>query len=224
MSEIVPVPLLWIRTIAFAFALIVVSVFFLGRCSANSDALPPAIQADVDRHGRTTAADSARRLELERENARLKAQRDAQIRIARATDSAAMKQRRRADTLQAVALAALTEAEEAKAWHAAHDARKLEADSAEAASAAKDVVIEADSAMLATKDTIIAVEHRGRLQGDSIIAELLPLAQHRDQCSILFGIIKCPTRKQAFVGGVLAGVATYAIATGRIKIPLSLKF
>lgn len=223
MTDFVPVPLVWIRSIAGVLALAVVGVFFVGRCSAPDPApLPAKVQAQLDRHRVATAVDTAEvnRLARDRAAAKTREQDAAVVRVE--LEEAAAVERHRADSLATIAAAAVTSADSSSwAWRSAYEARTFEVttlrralDSAKSETAHADVAGE-------KSDTISAVDLRRAARADSMITTLVDVATHGDQCRIAW-VLHCPTRRQVFVGGVLAGAAGALIATGKIKIPIAL--
>lgn len=210
MNDIVPVPLVWIRSVAFAAALAIVGVFLLGRsCAPDPAALPARTQARVtEYHVRSTIDSSGIRTQraLERKDSVTAAA--ARIQIA----AGAVKIRELRAAADTLAMMAVHAADSATAWHAAYDARSLEADSLRSAGVQKDSVITITMHGWRAADSAFAIQAGQLARSDTLIAELLPLAQRRDHCSILFGTIKCPTRKQAFVGGVITFFAAAAVA------------
>lgn len=178
--------------------------------------LPAPVAARLVEHRVLNVIDSQRVKQLEAENARLSKQNRAIRDTAGMVAKAGLDAHRRADALQAAAIAAQTLADSALLWRQAHDERKTEADSAWR-------VVALDSAALARADTTAAnserkfdVEHARANRADDRIAELEPLAARADNCHVLglpTRLVRCPSRKQAAVAGGVAGVlATIAAA------------
>lgn len=174
--------------------------------------MPAKVQARLVEHRVLTVIDSQRVKRLETENARLAGQVSAQIAVTKQTENFAVKERKRGDTLQAVAIAAQTAADSALAWQAAHDSRKLEADSLRVAGQRHDSTIALQDMQLVKKDSIISTQTARAQRADARIAELEPLATGDDGCRIA-KFFKCPTRKQvAIVAVVTGGALGYAVA------------
>lgn len=168
------------------------------------DGLPAPVAARLVEHRVLSVVDSQTVKRQQLEIDRLK---KANIRLnglVRAVDSAGMLAHFRADTLQAIAIAALTAADSARAWELAHANRKVEAEQAWASSALKDTIIAGKDSQLVRKDSVFSAEKARRIRADSLVAKLEPLAARR--CRILLGI-PCPTRGQAYAGGVITALA-----------------
>lgn len=210
-------------TRAFVLSLAVAAVVCAigGRCTAPDPApLPAKTQARVTRHIVQSAIDSSETKRLLQELERARRQREAMRDTAEMVAKAGLQAHRRADTLQAFAIRAQTIADSARAWQAAYDARSREAELLRLENAQQDsaLTLAAHERMVGDSLFIIMAVHAAR--SDSLIGELLPLAQRRDHCSVLFGAIKCPTRKQVAVVGAIAGAAVAAVASGKIKVRL----
>lgn len=204
---------------------VIVGTFFLGRCSApDPPALPPKVQARYDRDVVARAVDSAETARLAREKASERARELAAATVRKRLEDSASVEHRRADSLALVAAQVVESADSSSwAWRIAYQARTHEADdlrrsldSAKAETKHADVQVE-------KADTIAAVDLRHAVRADSLVTLLVPLAQHQDQCKIAW-VIRCPTRSQALVGGVVIGIAATAVATGKLKLPISIHF
>lgn len=196
-----------------------------GRCSAPDPApLPPAVAVAVERHVIESVVDTVTTHRLERDTVAISIRQRASADSQHRAELTASIEKRRADSLERVADAATTARDSAIAYHAALDASRARGDQLDGALAQAGRQLLEASARQAATDTIARVWQVHALRGDSVIAQVLPLAEQRDRCSLLFGLVKCPTRTQAFVGGLLVGATSYAIATGKIKIPIALKF
>lgn len=227
MSDFVTIPATWVKVGAGAIAVAFIALFMLGRCSAAPDPapLPPKAQRRLDLHRIATAVDTAEVNRLARDQAAAKARQRAAAVVRQELEDAARVEHRRADSLAAIASAVTKSADSSSwAWMAAYQARTFEVVTLQRAlDSAKAETGHSDTAG-ATGDTIAAVDLRRAVRADSVITTVVDVATHPNQCRVFFDIIKCPTRKQAFVGGVLAGAALAAIATGKIKIPIALRF
>lgn len=179
-----------------------------GRCTASPPAgLPAKTQARLIEHRIQTVIDSQRVQQLEAENARLARRAAAQVEMTRQTEAFATAERRRGDTLQAIAIAAQTSAERAGAWQAAHDSRKLEADSLRVVAVMKDSTLAVRDSQLVKKDSIISTETARAVRADARIADLRQFAAAAgDRCRIL-RVLGCPSRKAVAIGSVIAGGA-----------------
>lgn len=209
-------------------ALVALSVailgFFVGRCSASDPApLPPKVAAAVERHVIESVVDTATTHRLERDTAaagrraRAAADSEHQAQASAATEKA------RADSLEHVAALATSARDSAIAYHAALEASVARGNSLDGALALAGRQLFAAAQRQVETDSVATIWKTHAIRGDSVIAQLLPVAEERDKCRILW--LRCPTRTQVFVGGVLAGAGGYAIATGKIKIPIGvLKF
>lgn len=217
---------------AFVISIVTVSIVAIaGTCwltPAPTPLPPPKVQAAVDRHAIATAVDTAEQHRLEREQLD---ERKHEAAIAagrqRREDSAAVA-RHLADSLAQVASGAAPSAPDpaAERWKAAYDARTLEAEQLRAERDSAKLELQSAHRQLAQADSIAAVNLRHALRADSTVALLVANANDGDHCRIpgTFGLVHCPTRKQAFVGGVALGAAGVLLATGKIKIPIPLKF
>jgi hypothetical protein len=210
MNDVALVPVSWIRTIAFAAALAIAGVFFLGRCTAPAARpLPARVAARIVEHQVRTVIDSARVQQLEATIARL---RDTASRVAEAGLAA----HRRADELQAAAIAAMTLADSARLWRMTALERQREADSAWRVVALRD-------AEIMQTDSILDVETARADRADALLAEVVPLATGDDGCRILW-VFGCPSRKAVAIGSAIAGAgAVYVgrkIVRGEIRIRL----
>jgi hypothetical protein len=214
MSDVALVPISWIRTVAFAGALAIVGVFFLGRCSAPTPpGLPPDVQAAVTRHEILTVQDTARERQLLEQRDRARHRELVAAAAGRLSDSVAAAKGRAADSLAAIARAAQTSADSAEAWRIAYEVRSTEV---------RDVEYSRDSAraetreakvQLAAADSIAGIWKTHALRGDSLITVLVPIAQRAgDECRIL-RFFACPSRKTAAVAA--AAVTAGAIYVGR---------
>lgn len=203
------------RSFVVSIAVTAVVCAIGGRCTAPDPApLPAKTQARVTRHEIQSVIDSAetRRLTLERDRARrqVAAMRDTAEMVAKA----GLEAHRRADELQALAIASLTAADSAHAWQAAHDARKEEADSLRAVGVRKDTALTIAMHGWAVTDSALTIKTGQVWRSDSLIAELLPLAQRRDQCRIL-GLLKCPSRKETAVVAVVTTLVVKVLSAAR---------
>lgn len=223
MSDVALIPIVWIRTVAFAAALIIVGVFCLGRCSKPTPpGLPTKVQAHLVEHEIRTIIDSQRVQALEATVAQLQAKAHDEKEMREGTQAFAQRERDRGDSLEAAARIATTAADSAEAWHRAHDARKREADSLRVAGHLADSIITQQSGQLVAKDAIISVEKARAARADSSIAELLPLAMRAgDECKILW-VLNCPSRKvvAATAAAVTAGGIYVAKKGIRIRLPI----
>lgn len=195
-------------TVAIVFAI-------AGRCTAPDPApLPAKTQARLERHTIETRVDSVEIRRLLRERDRAEAEVQEQLSISVQAGAAAMWSKKTADSLRAIAEIATSATDSARAWHAAYDARTLEADSLESANAQLNAAITTSQREAAVIDSISHVWAGHAARSDTLILELLPLAQRGDRCRIL-GLVKCPSRKQT---AIAAAVATIAVMSGRIRI------
>lgn len=213
MNDVALVPISWIRTVALAFALAIVGVFFLGRYTAPTPKpMPAKVQARLVEHKVQTVIDSQRVKQLEGEVDRLEKKVDRQtVRAARA-DSDAVDQWRIADSLKQIAIREPTK------WEEVANAALRSAAAALEASQRKDSIIAVRDTQLVRKDEIISTTKARADRADARIAELVPLASGDDGCRILW-VFGCPSRKET---AVIAAVATTgAILVGKkIKIRL----
>jgi hypothetical protein len=217
MTDVALVPISWIRTVAAVFAIAIAGVFFLGRCSAPvRKGLPPAEQQLVERHEASSAVDTATVNRLEREKASARGRELAAARGRRAAEDSGRADRRRADSLEAVAKAAQTSADSAAAWQQAYYQRTGEAEDLQLALADAKMETAEVRVQLAAADSQVEVWRGRALRADTVIARLLPLAESAgDRCRIL-GPIRCPSRKQTAIAAV---VATIAVMSGRVRLP-----
>lgn len=203
------------RSFALSMATVAVVFAIAGRCSAPDPApLPAKVQARVVEHRVQTVIDSTEIRRLKIEQRALQAELDEQLSISVHAEASAMWARLKADSLRAAVDTATTAADSAHAWHAAYDARALEADSLRSANAGLHVSLVTLQREATVADSIAQRWAGHAARSDTLIAALLPLAErHDDRCSVFFDVIKCPTRKQAAIGALLAGGAIgYAVA------------
>lgn len=199
------------RSVVLSLATIAVVAAVAGRCSAPDPApLPAKTQARVTRHVTQTVVDSAETRRLQRVQGHLLAQLQEQSVLAANAIGDADREHRRADSLAAV-----------QNWHSAYDARTLEADSLRSAGARKDSALTIAAHERMVSDSVFRITAGHVARSDSLITELLPLAQRRDRCSVFFGAIKCPSRKTVAIGSAIAGAtAVIIVAKGGIRIRL----
>lgn len=213
--DITVIPIAWIKVACFAVALILVGVFFLGRSSAPTPpALPAKVQATVTRHTITSVVDTVETNRILRQADAARRREAAAAKAQQLAEDAAALARHVADSLALEASAAASARDSAEAWHAAYGARSTEADSLRGSVIQQSARLQAVSAQLAFSDSVGSVWHIHALRGDSIITQLVPLAQQADRCRILY-VIHCPSRtKAAIAGGIIGSVAT-AVALSR---------
>jgi hypothetical protein len=214
------------RSFALSLAVTAVVCGAAGYCTRPDPApLPAKTQARVTRHAIQSAADSNEIKRLAGERDRAAEALAAQIAITKQTEVVAQQYQRAADTLQKVAIVALTAADSARAWHAAYDARTHEAEQLRLENTQKDssLAIARLQATVADSASLIWAGHAAR--SDTLIAELLPLAQQRDRCKILW-VVNCPSRKAVAIGGAVLGAAAVVVGEKalkggiRIRLPL----
>lgn len=194
-----------------------------GRCSAPDPApLPPKIAAAVERHIIESALDTAATHRLERDTTSAGVRQRAAADAQQQAELTAKEQKARADSLERIAADATTARDSAIAYHAALDASIARGNSLEGALMAAGRQLFAAGQHQAETDSIATIWKIHAVRADSVIAQLLPLAEQRDQCRILW--LKCPSRTQTFVVGGILGAAGVAIATGKVKLPIALKF
>jgi hypothetical protein len=174
--------------------------------------LPPKVQEAVVRHEVLTIIDTATVNKLQRERNASQHRELAAAAGRRRSDSTAVAQRVRADSLEAVARAATSATDSAAAWQQAYETKKdetaaLEISRDSAIAEAREVRIQ-----LVSADSQTGVWRAHALRGDSIIVQLVPLAQKVDRCRILY-LVTCPTRSQAAIAGALAGAVGAFIAS-----------
>lgn len=185
--------------------------------------LPPKIQAQLERHQVATAVDTATTHRLERDTAAAGRRQRAAAALQATAEARAQAEKTRADSLDLVAAQALTARDSAIAYHAALDASQRRGDQLEGALAQSGRQLFAAGERQAQTDSIADVWKAHAFRADSLVTTLVDVATHPAQCRIAW-VLKCPSRGQAFVGGVVLGAVGYAIATGKIKIPAALKF
>lgn len=168
--------------------------------------MPAAVAETLVVHRIERSVDSARVKQLETENARLKVKAQGAFDTAAMVAEAGLRQGRRADALQALAIAAQTVADSARLWRQTALARKAEADSAWIANKLLTVTVETQASELAGKDAIISTTKARAERAEKDVARLIPLATGDDGCRVLWRM-KCPTRTQSAIAGTLIGVA-----------------
>lgn len=180
-------------------------LFVYDRATAPADGLPPAVSAVVDRHAASIVRDTAADHRLEREKAEARRRERAATAARRRADSLAAVEKGRADSLAAVAQSAQTSADSAKAWQAAYDARGREA--AQLAVSRDSAIAEAREArvQLAQTTAQLATWRERALRADTVIAQLLPLAEQGDSCRIA-RVVRCPSRTQVLIGTVIGAL------------------
>jgi hypothetical protein len=216
MTDVALVPISWIRTAAAAAALAIAGVFFLGRYSAPAPkGLPAPVQAAVIRHEVESVRDTARERQLQAERDRSR-QRELEAAAARRmSDSNAAANGKRADSLAAIARAAQTSADSAVAWQSAYEIRTVEAHDLEASRDSAIAETREAKLQLAAADSIAVTWRTHALRGDSLIVQLVPIAQRAGEACRIARFIPCPSRKQT---AIVAVVATIAVGSRRIRV------
>lgn len=169
-----------------------------------STPLPAPLAAAIERHAIASAVDTAEIARLRRvaANAEQLQQRE-RARAARA-DTAAALEHLRADSLARVAMAATSAADSAAAWQSAYDVRTREADSLQRAGDAKDRAIALGIQRSDSLGTALSRSEHRAARADSVLAATVKIAVAGDRCRLVH-LLPCPTRAQAFVGGVAGG-------------------
>lgn len=211
-DELAVVPIAWLKAAAALFAALVFGAFLLGYTVAPAPKpMPAPVAARLVEHRVRTVVDTARVRQLEADVARLGRLNASQIAVTKMTEDFAKHERQRGDTLQALAIAALTDVERAKRWKEAHDARKRETDSLWSVTAQQAVTIARKDTQLVKKDSAFNVQRARAERADARLAEIEPLATGDDGCRIV-RYLHCPTRTQALLGGaVLSATAIYVV-------------
>lgn len=119
---------------------------------------------------------------------------------------------RRADSLASVASFALTAADSATAWRQAHDASAREVAVLQAANKtlSEDVAAARDS----LRESLVQLREGARREADHVNFEARlqrTITQSSPPCRVAL-VLRCPTRKEAFVAGVVvASAGAYAV-------------
>lgn len=199
---------------AIVFTVLAGALVWLGVIYSREPAkvLSPKTSAQLERLDATKPAhDSTVAARVAVDDQRLK--RDADLRRAIAQSHArADAERHRADSLAAVA--ALTTGD-ADAWQAAYESRTAE--NAELRATNAKLAQRSDSLETSNRDLRFDRDSVFRPRIDSLNAALRSVrvdVAKVEQCRILPGI-RCPSRKEAAVGGVIIGVITGTIAASR---------
>lgn len=195
------------RSFVLSMATVAVVFTVAGRCTAPDPApLPAKVQARIVEHRVQTVIDSTeiRRLRRERDQAQLELQE--QLSISVRAEVSARRSRITADSLRKAVDTATSAADSSRAWHAAYDARALEADSLRSANAGLHVSLVTSQREATVADSIAQRWAGHAARSDTLIAVLLPLAERRNDCRIL-GLVKCPSRKQTAIAAVVATIA-----------------
>lgn len=196
------------RSFVLSIAITAIVFGIGGRCTAPAPrGLPAPVARAVERHAAASAVDTANINRLEREKAAAKQRELAASRARQAAEDSAAVQSRRADSLEAVARAATTAADSADAWRTAYYVRTGEAEDLQIALAESKGETRGVQLQLAAAEAQAASWKAGKLRGDTVIAQLLPLAETAgDRCRILH-VLQCPPRKAVLAAGFVAGVA-----------------
>lgn len=196
-----------------------------GRCSAPAPArLPAKVQSIVTRHTLTSVVDTAAVNRLEREKDEAYRRERVAARARQVAEDSARARGVRADSLEVIARTALTATDSAAAWETAYHVRTGEVADLQLALTESKAETQATLQRLGSAEGQVAIWKTGKLRGDSVIAQLLPLAETAgDRCRILW-VVGCPSRKASAIAGFLAGAgAVYVgrkVAKGEIKIRL----
>jgi hypothetical protein len=185
---------------------------------AGTEPLPVALQGDVDTYERFRPRADSVIATLTEHAAASDARADSAMRVAKRLQANANAQGKRADSLAAVASTSLTAADSATRWHAAYDERTAQVGSL------TNVIVQ-DSVAIAQE------KHRGdslqralvftdslRLRGDSLLHRVVAVKTERCTVPGTFGLVGCPSRKTAFVVGVVSGVTAGVVWNNRDKL------
>lgn len=209
--------------VAILVALVAVALYFRGRV----DPLPPAVRTAVEAEQASRArADS----QIAAAWAEAEAARARELRSEARADSlqrAAHSLSRVADASAARARAARTVADSARYFEAAYLERTAERDTLLATVAQQGVSLAEARAQVAALAPGLRVADSARVRADSVLDAVVESVT-KAQCTVpgTFGRIACPSRRTAFVVGVVTtvtGKLLYdAIDDGRLKIALPL--
>ncbi len=213
------------RAFLVSMATVAIVSGLAGRCTAPAPkGLPKPVQAIVTRHTVASAVDTAIVNRLERDKAAARRRELAAAASRRAAEDSAAAAGRRADSLEARAKAAETAADSAAVWQQAYYSRSGEAEDLRLALGDAKAETRAVKEQLTAADSSAGVWKGRALRADTVVAQLLPLAEAAgDRCRILWAF-DCPSRKAAAVASVVATAgAIYVgkkVAKGEIKIRL----
>lgn len=203
------------RTLALSLALVgVAAAGAVATCGPEPET-PATLAPKVEAHRVASAIDSVRLLAVREEARRAARAETAAVVRARAAERSAVAHRRLADSLAAEARAAVTLADSARGWQEAYLARTVEADSLR-------VVVAEERTARAHADTQVALymradstHERRHARADSLLRAAVAVANEAGKCRIL-GLVRCPTRKAAVIGGVVVGVFVGSGAAARL--------
>lgn len=174
------------------------------------DPLPPAIVAELQDHrtleARADSQISAAWAEAEAARRRQEAA-ESRARLAEAT---AVSLGRAADGLAKAAGGAQTAQDSARVFRAAYEARTVQVDTLLVILAGKDTALQAAGDRIAALTRAAQVADSGRVRADSLLDKVVrSVVQSQCRVPLTFGRVRCPTRREAAILGLLAG----AIAT-----------
>jgi hypothetical protein len=187
------------RSFAVSMASVAIVAALAGRCTAPEPrGLPPQVLSVVD----TATVNRLGREKVEGLRRELAASRRRQ-----AAEDSAGAARHRADSLEAAAKAAQTSADSAAKWQQAYYQRSGEA--ADLQLALKDAGAEKNELRQQLRDAESGsgIWKTHALRGDSVIAQLLPLAETAGERCRIARVLKCPSRKQTAIAAVVGTMA-----------------
>jgi hypothetical protein len=174
--------------------------------------LPAVIAAKVEQHAIASAVDSSELRRLATVAAKALATKDSALRIAKASEVLAVLEHRRADSLAALAVVAPTAHDSAADYHAAYDARTVEADSLRSTIHEQDAALQALAVVVAAKDSSLTRLSQHAARADSIVASAVAALRVSDPPCRLARFFACPSRSATAIGGTILG----AVAAGLI--------
>lgn len=179
--------------------------------------LPPAIITELQKHRTLEArADSQIRAAWAEAEAARRRQDAAEAR-ARIAEATAVSLGREADGLATAASEAQTAQDSARIYRRAYAVRTAERDTLLVILAGKDTALAAAGDRIAALTRAAQVADSGRLRADSLLDVVVrSVALSRCTVPLTFGRVRCPTRREAAMGGaIVAGAIGVALLTGR---------
>lgn len=186
----------------------------------EAEKLSPETVERFERLARDSARHFARQDSLKRAAAAADSAAALAEREADRARSAAARQRVRADSAAALARASTTGSDSARYFEAAFLAERARADSiARSDSLNRRAVGDLRAGMRAESARADEAAQREQAQADVVRRLRADIAKLERPCSVplTFGKVPCPSRKVAFVGGVIVGTTATAVALAAVK-------